>query len=101
MSVARECNMVKVHDNLILVQALPPQGSVTSASIEFMYADDNKQDVNESVKTPSGVPFFLFYFIFFLNTFIDISIFLKYILHLVYRTSEYFVMQKTKIILMY
>lgn len=47
LSVARECGMVDRTDNIILVQAYPPQPGQNSPTIEFFYADDRSRKVEE------------------------------------------------------
>lgn len=47
LSVARECGMVDRTDNIILVQAYPPDSNSSKAEIEFYYADDRTKQVEE------------------------------------------------------
>lgn len=47
LSVARECGMVDRTDNIILVQAYPPEAGHTRPDIEFYYADDRTKKVEE------------------------------------------------------
>lgn len=54
VSVARECGMVNHSDDIVLVQAFPPDGK-GDAYVEFMYAEDKENRIKELRKSSGKV----------------------------------------------
>ncbi|KAJ8320792.1 hypothetical protein KUTeg_002379 [Tegillarca granosa] len=50
VSVARECGMVNHSEDIVLVQAFPPDGA-SDAYVEFIYTEDKKERMKEIRKS--------------------------------------------------